>query len=111
MRLESEIGKDARQFMREGRTLMLLLAAPLLVLIVMGSIFSGDSTLVGKTAIGICDLDSSNASVFFTSGIMNSSEIINYGKGADCPLWAPVLLVIRHYGLKCAHTSICLPMS
>ncbi|MFA6907396.1 MAG: ABC transporter permease [Candidatus Micrarchaeia archaeon] len=85
LNLLSEIGKDTRQFMREGRTLMLLVAAPLLVLLVMGSIFSGDSTLVGKTAIGICDLDSSNASVFFVNGIMNSSDIINYGNGADCP--------------------------
>ena len=84
MNLLSEIGKDARQFMREGRTLMLMVAAPLLVLLVMGSIFSGDSTLVGKTAIGICDLDGSNASVFFVNGIMNSTEIIDYGKGADC---------------------------
>ena len=70
MNLLSEIGKDARQFMREGRTLMLLVAAPLLVLLVMGSIFSGDSQLVGKTAIGICDLDSSNASVYFVNGIV-----------------------------------------
>ncbi|MFA6907375.1 MAG: ABC transporter permease, partial [Candidatus Micrarchaeia archaeon] len=85
MRLESEIGKDARQFLREGRTLMLMVAAPLLVLLVMGTIFSGDSTLVGKTAIGICDLDNSNASLFFASGIMNSSDIIDYGSGADCP--------------------------
>ncbi len=85
MRLESEIGKDARQFMREGRTLMLLVIAPLLVLLVMGSIFSGDSTLVGKTTIGICDLDNSNASAFFVRGIMNSSDITNYGKGVDCP--------------------------
>ena len=86
MNLPSEIEKDAKQFMREGRTLMLLVAAPLLVLFVMGSIFSGDSALVGKTAIGICDLDNSNASIFFVNGIMNSSEIINYGNGADCPL-------------------------
>jgi len=86
LNLPSEIEKDAKQFMREGRTLMLLVAAPLLVLFVMGSIFSGDSALVGKTAIGICDLDNSNASIFFVNGIMNSSEIINYGNGADCPL-------------------------
>ena len=84
MRLGSEIEKDAKQFMREGRTLMLLVAAPLLVLLTMGMIFSGDSTLVGKTAIGVCDLDNSNASMFFVNGIMNSSEIIDYGKGVDC---------------------------
>lgn len=84
MRLESEIGKDARQFLREGRTLLLLVAAPLLVLLVMGTIFSGDSTLVGKTAIGICDLDNSNASLFFVGGILNSSDIISYGAGAGC---------------------------
>ena len=85
MNLLSEIEKDAKQFMREGRTLLLLLAVPLLVLLVMGSIFSGDSTLVGKTTIGICDLDSSNASIFFVNGIMESGEIIVYGNGADCP--------------------------
>ena len=72
--------------MREGRTLVLLVAAPLLVLLIMGGIFSGDSTLVGKTTIGVCDLDNSNASTFFVNGIMNSSEIINYGNGADCSL-------------------------
>ena len=85
MNLPSEIEKDAKQFMREGRTLMLLVAAPLLVLLVMGVIFSGDSTLVGKTAMGICDLDGSNASAFFVNGIMNSSDIISYGNGDDCP--------------------------
>ncbi|MFA6489579.1 MAG: ABC transporter permease [Candidatus Micrarchaeia archaeon] len=84
LNLPSEIEKDAKQFLREGRTLSLLVAAPLLVLLVMGGIFSGDSTLMGKTAIGICDLDNSNASIFFVNGIMNSSEIINYGNGADC---------------------------
>lgn len=84
LNLPSEIEKDAKQFLREGRTLALLVAAPLLVLLVMGGIFSGDSTLVGKTAIGVCDLDNSNASAFFVSGIMNSSEIIDYGKGTDC---------------------------
>ena len=71
--------------MREVRTLLLLVAAPLVVLLVMGSIFSGDSTLVGKTAIGICDLDGSNASSYFVGGIMNSTDIISYGNGQDCP--------------------------
>lgn len=86
MNLINEIEKDAKQFLREGRTLMLMVAAPLLVLLIMGWIFSGDSTLVGKTAIGVCDLDSSNASIIFVSGITNSSEIISYGNGADCSL-------------------------
>ncbi|MFA6328500.1 MAG: ABC transporter permease [Candidatus Micrarchaeia archaeon] len=84
MNLWSEIGKDGRQFMREGRTLMLLVAAPLIVLLTMGMIFSGDSTLVGKTAIGICDLDGSNASALFVAGITNSSEIADYSQNADC---------------------------
>lgn len=84
MRLLSEIEKDAKQFMRERRTLILLLVAPLLVLFVMGAIFSGDSTLVGKSAIGICDLDRSNASRLFVNGIMNSSDVIDYGNTADC---------------------------
>lgn len=84
MNLLSEIGKDARQFMRERRTLLLLVAVPLLILLTMGGIFSGDSALVGKTAIGICDLDKSNSSAFFLGGIMNSTEIIDYGKGEGC---------------------------
>jgi len=84
LNLPSEIEKDAKQFLREGRTLVLLVAVPLIVLLTMGVIFSGDSALVGKTAIGICNLDGSNASIFFVNGIMNSSEIIDYGKGIDC---------------------------
>jgi ABC-type multidrug transport system permease subunit/predicted nucleic acid-binding Zn-ribbon protein len=84
LRLLSEIEKDAKQFMRERRTLILLIAAPLLVLFIMGAIFSGDSTLVGKSAIGICDLDRSNSSVFFIDGIKNSSDIINYGNLTNC---------------------------
>lgn len=84
MRLLSEIEKDAKQFMRERRTLILLLGAPLLVLFIMGAIFSGDSTLVGKSAIGICDLDKSNSSVFFIDGIKNSSEITDYGSSVNC---------------------------
>ena len=84
MNLPSEIEKDAKQFLRERRTLVLLVVVPLLILLTMGGVFSGDSTLVGKTAIGICDLDQSNASIFFVNGIMNSTEIIGYGKSADC---------------------------
>ena len=84
MKLASEIEKDAKQFMRERRTLILLVAAPLLVLFVMGAIFSGDSTLAGKTAIGICDLDGSNSSSLFVSGIANSSGVIDYGNGTNC---------------------------
>ena len=86
MNLLSEIEKDAKQFLRERRTLLLLVAVPLIVLMTMGVIFSGDSTLVGKTAIGICDIDGSNSSIFFVNGIKNSSEIIDYGKASDCRL-------------------------
>ena len=84
MRLASEIEKDAKQFLREKRTLMLLIVAPLLVLFTMGAIFSGDSTLVGKSAIGVCDLDQSNSSKFFLSGINESSEIVRYAETAGC---------------------------
>lgn len=84
MRLLSEIEKDAKQFMRERYTLILLIAAPLLVLFIMGAIFSGSSTLVGKSAIGICDLDRSNSSMFFVNGIENSSDIIDYSNITNC---------------------------
>ena len=84
LKLLNEIEKDAKQFVREKRTLALLIAAPLIVLFIMSAIFSGTSTLVGKTAIGICDLDGSNSSVLFVNGIKNSSDIIDYGNRTDC---------------------------
>lgn len=60
MNLISEIQKDARQFVRERRTLLLMIAAPLLVLFIMGAIFSSSLAQTGKSAIGICDLDLKN---------------------------------------------------
>ena len=84
MNLLNEIEKDAKQFMRERRTLMLLVAAPLLVLFIMGAIFSGSSATVGRTAIGICDLDGSDSSVSFINGISNSSDIVDYSNSSNC---------------------------
>ncbi len=70
--------------MREGRTLLLMVAAPLLVLIIMGLIFSSNPTQTGRSAIGICDLDQSNASHLFVAGIQNASEIMDYGNNPAC---------------------------
>lgn len=82
MNLINEVQKDAMQFMRERRTLLLMVTAPILVLIIMGAIFSGDNSQVGKSAIGICDLDQSNASQFFIEGIRNQSDVKDYGTDA-----------------------------
>ena len=71
--------------MREGRTLLLMVAAPLIVLFVMGLIFSSNPSQSGRSAIGICDLDQTNASHLFTSSIQNASDIIDYGFQPDCP--------------------------
>ncbi len=83
MNLISEIGKDARQFMRERRTLLLLIAAPLLVLFIISAIFNESLAQKGG-AMGVCDLDRTNASTLLVNGIRNASEIQDYGIGSDC---------------------------
>lgn len=84
MDLLSEVQKDALQFARERRTLLLLITAPVLVLMVMGAIFGGGPAQAGKTAIGLCDLDQSSTSQLFVAGIRNSSTITDFGAGEDC---------------------------
>ncbi|VVB65368.1 Chromosome partition protein Smc [Candidatus Gugararchaeum adminiculabundum] len=84
MNLLSEIKKDGKQFLRERRTLLLMVIAPLLVLLIMSAIFSGNSTQVNTVAIGVCDLDQSNASQFFISGMENSSQVRAYSAGKGC---------------------------
>ncbi len=84
MNLLNEVQKDAKQFAREPRTLLLMLTAPLLVLFIIGAIFGGQSTQTGKSSIGMCDLDQSNTSKFFVDGIQNSSPIVDYGLEGDC---------------------------
>lgn len=72
--------------MRERRTLLLMITAPLLVLFIMGAIFSGSTSLEGKGAIGMCDLDQSATSQLFADGIRNSSRVVDYGSGGECAM-------------------------
>lgn len=82
MNLINEIQKDAMQFMRERRTLLLMLLAPLLVLFITGAIFGGSTSQAGKATIGICDLDQTNASQYFVAEIANQSTVKDYGTDA-----------------------------
>ncbi|MEM4366763.1 MAG: ABC transporter permease [Candidatus Anstonellales archaeon] len=84
MNIISEIEKDSKQFMREAKTLMLMAVAPLLILFILGAVFSGSLAQVGRSAIGICDLDNSNASQLFISGIKDSSEAVEYIGNSSC---------------------------
>ncbi|MDE1798266.1 MAG: ABC transporter permease, partial [Candidatus Micrarchaeota archaeon] len=80
----NEIQKDVLQFARERRTLLLLVAAPILVLAIMSAVFSGDSTLPKQVSIGVCDLDNSNASSLFIAGLANNSDVRSYPAAANC---------------------------
>jgi ABC-2 type transport system permease protein len=82
--LRSEIAKDGRQFFREGRTLLLLFAVPLLVLLVLGGVFGNTSAGTSGISIGLCDLDNSTMSHLFVSGISNSTDIVDYSNSSDC---------------------------
>ena len=84
MNLINEIKKDWNQFMREGRTLLLMLIAPLLVIVILNLVFSGTNIELQKTSLGFCDLDNSNASQIFISGIYNYTEIIDYSFEENC---------------------------
>ncbi|NYZ77669.1 ABC transporter permease [Candidatus Micrarchaeota archaeon] len=86
MNLRSEIEKDGKQFFREGRTLVLLFAAPIIVLLILGGVFGRTSIDIGGTAIGLCDLDNSAVSNLFVSGITNSTKIMDYSNETDCSL-------------------------
>ncbi len=84
MDLRNEISKDARQFFREGRTLILLFAAPLLVLLVLGGVFGKTAAETSGIGMGVCDLDNSTMSQLFVSGISNSTKISDYSNATDC---------------------------
>ncbi|VVC01145.1 Chromosome partition protein Smc [uncultured archaeon] len=84
MNLLSEIEKDAKQFLREQRTLLLLAAAPVFVLFMLGAIFSNTSAEIGKTTLGVCDLDHSSISKLFVAGLANNTNILDYSNLLYC---------------------------
>ena len=84
MNILNEIKKDWNQFMREGRTLLLMLFAPLMVIVILNLIFSGTDIEIQKTALGFCDLDNSNVSLIFISGIYNYTDIVDYSSEQNC---------------------------
>ena len=87
MHLKNEIIKDATQFLREGRTLLLLFAAPIIVLLILGGVFGRTSAEIGGTTIGYCDLDQKEVSQLFVSGIQNNTKITDYSNQSDCGLF------------------------
>lgn len=80
----NEIEKDAKQILRERRTLAMLLIAPLLVLFITAAIFGRDTEQGRAVPIGICDMDGSLSSQYFVQAMGNSSKIVLYESGADC---------------------------
>jgi len=82
--LKSEIEKDAKQFFREGRTLLLLFAAPMLVLLVLGGVFGRTTAEVGGITLGLCDMDNGSVSNLFSSGIKNSTNVLDYSNMTGC---------------------------
>ncbi|MEM4359651.1 MAG: ABC transporter permease [Candidatus Bilamarchaeaceae archaeon] len=88
MKLKSEIEKDAKQFFRESRTLVLLFAVPIIVLLILGGVFGRTSVDIGRTAIGLCDLDNSTISKLFVGSISNNTKIIDYSNVTSCSYFA-----------------------
>jgi ABC-type multidrug transport system permease subunit len=84
MNIINEIKKDWNQFMREGRTLLLMLIAPLMVIVILNLVFSGTDIELQKTSLGFCDLDNSTSSQLFISGIYNYTDIIDYSLEKNC---------------------------
>lgn len=84
MDLRSEIDKDAKQFFREGRTIILLFAVPIIVLLVLGGVFGRTTTEISGTTLGLCDLDNSTASGLFLSGIINNTKVLDYSNESVC---------------------------
>jgi len=84
MFLRNEIEKDALHFIRERRTLILLFAAPIIVLLILGGVFGRTTAEIGGTTIGYCDMDNSSASMLFVSGIKNSTNIVDYSNQSGC---------------------------
>ncbi len=73
-----------KQFFRERRTLVLLFAVPILVLLILGGVFGRTSTEVDRSEIGLCDLDNSEISALFVAGIENNTRIIDYSNETEC---------------------------
>jgi len=73
-----------KQFFRERRTLILLFAVPVLVLLVLGGVFGRTSTEVDRSVIGLCDLDNSEFSGIFVAGIENNTKIMDYSNNSNC---------------------------
>lgn len=86
MELRNEIEKDAKQFFREKRTLILLFAAPVIVLLILGGVFGRTTQEAGGAEIGLCDLDKSNLSNLFVAGITNSTKIADHSSETKCDL-------------------------
>ena len=85
MKLLAEIEKDGKTFMRERRTLILLIAAPLIVLLVLAGVFGKATTEKAlPTSIGLCDLDKSDASTLFVQSVSSHSNIIDYSNEDNC---------------------------
>jgi len=84
LNLKNEVEKDMKQFFRERRTLILLFAVPILVLLILGGVFGRTSTEVDRSEIGLCDLDKSEISGIFISGIENNTRISDYSGNPDC---------------------------
>jgi len=82
--LRNEVRKDALQFVRERRTLILLFAAPIIVLLILGGVFGRTTAEIGGTIIGMCDLDLSNVSQLFVSGLENNTKITDYSNMSGC---------------------------
>lgn len=87
MDLRNEIEKDAKQFFREKRTLILLFAAPIIVLLILGGVFGRTTAEVGGTEIGLCDMDNSTFSNLFMSGIPNNTKIVDYSSEQECDVF------------------------
>jgi ABC-2 type transport system permease protein len=84
LNLRNEIEKDSKQFFRERRTLVLLFAAPIIVILILGGVFGRTSAEIGGTEIGLCDMDNSSISTLFVSGIKNSSKVTDYSGKEEC---------------------------
>ncbi|MDD2655696.1 MAG: ABC transporter permease [Candidatus ainarchaeum sp.] len=85
MKLLAEIEKDGKTFLRERRTLILLVAAPLIVLLVLAGVFGKPTAEKAlPVSIGLCDLDRSEASSLFMESISSHSNIIDYSGHGGC---------------------------
>ncbi|MCX6768750.1 MAG: ABC transporter permease [Candidatus Micrarchaeota archaeon] len=85
MRLLAEVEKDGKTFLRERRTLILLVAAPLIVLLVLAGVFGKATTEKAlPTSIGLCDLDQSEASALFVESVSSHSNIMDYSDEENC---------------------------